>query len=269
MDKSLKDKLTHIADVREQKGKEAETFELIEDARQVANENGDNEALAKLFWEESLNWQHLVMNERADGNNSDIIKQGTEKMALAAKNAYKLIKDNNLKNLLGVAHRFLGRVEDYNGRHSQALTEYQTALEHLQGTKSMLEVSGFVAYDIVMTGNVEEGIQKGVETFEMFENSDIGKKLKSEDYITWGIWISGIFPRIVGGLEGKQISREQAATIKKYLEKGERYITEPEGKTTWGGENPFSYRKKEQSAAKEMLKKLMVLVISFVAVLSR
>ena len=114
-----------IGKLREQKGKEKQTLELINEALSFGHD-----FVANLFFEEALTYQHLKSVSEM------------EKAVLKAKfyiDKYKLI---NLKSRL---FTFLGKIGGLKGRYDKAITNYKKA-------GKSFEVLGHLSYSIIMSG---------------------------------------------------------------------------------------------------------------------
>lgn len=251
--------LKKIKDMREEKGKEHETIALINEEISKSN---DPSLTAELYWEAALNWQHIVMNIRTDnGGYEGVIDEATKEMAAAAQKAHEIITQNNIESMLSTSYRFLGRVADYNENYEQAKEYYEKGLEIIEDkddkTES-LELRGFITFDLIMMGHAQKGIDEAKKLFADYTDSNIGKTLKSEDYVKWAIWISGIFPRVILALNEREFNDFNKEELRSYLERSEKYLTEPEGEITWGGPDPFKYRKGEHKKALEVLANLLV-----------
>jgi len=97
---NIKDTLKQIATLREIKGKEKETYELIEQTKIEAKTQKDWGSLAQLFWEESLVAQHEAMNEFSK-EEKEQDKENTQKfirhMEESAVKASEIIEENDLE----------------------------------------------------------------------------------------------------------------------------------------------------------------------------
>jgi tetratricopeptide (TPR) repeat protein len=253
----IKNTLKQIATLRETKGKEEETYQLIKDAIKTAKEVSDMESLVKLYWEESLVAQHEAMSEYAKikvEQDETIIHTALAKMEKAGLSADKIIKENKLENMIGTSHRFLGNIYRYKKDFKRAEEEFIKAFAEYQNNndKGTLEVGGFIAYCLIQNGDVGNGIKLATETFDDFNNSEKGKTLKEKDYFTWAVWRSGIIPRIVEALIATKTSFDEEL-ITKYLDESEEILRNHEGKITWG-DSAFQLRLDEISKSKDSLK---------------
>lgn len=244
--------LKEIEKIREQKGKEQEALDLISKAINEAKTKNDVEILAKLNWESSLVHQHLVMNEKSsDSPNEDIIQKETSEMEKAALEAHRIIEENNLDRLEATSHRFLGRVHTYKGDHIKAQEEYEKAIKLIEkkdNKEQILELNGFLAATLLANGKTNEGIDLALRTFEDFETSNIGRKLKEKDYYVWAVWRSGIISRMVFAMKeiGVNIEKQKWEDL---LNKCEDFLSNPE-KEIWGN---FQFRLDEIKKARKLL----------------
>lgn len=259
---TLKIKIEEIQTMREEKGKEQETLKEIKNL--MAKTKDDPGTLSTLNWEASLVWQHVVMNEMAkDESDQDtkVMKEARENMAEYAKTAHKIIVDNKL-NKLGVSYRFLGRVSDYGQDYKEALKNYGKALGELPDDSfSILEVRAFIAYSTVMNGDVDEGMDLARQVYDDFRNSDLGKKLKEDDYFVWAAWMSGIAPRQLFALKevGAEYDKDE---MKTWLTDSKEELLNPTGKATWG-DDKFQFRVDELDKALSFVAAL-VLAFTFI-----
>lgn len=175
------DEILEISNNREIKGREQETLEKISKLLPILEENKEWKLVAKMHWEAHLTWQHIAMDEE----NKDR-EQGIENMRVHAEKARDVIEENNIEDMKGGAYRFLGRAETYAGKHDKAKEYYEMALQNYSGKneRSKLEVSGFLAETLIRLGNGKEGLDLGLKTYDEFNNSELGKKIKEDDYYT-------------------------------------------------------------------------------------
>jgi tetratricopeptide (TPR) repeat protein len=252
---SLQETLNQISTHREIKGQEENTLREIEEAKEVAQKQKDWKSLVKLFWEESLCAQHIAMNEMAkETPDEKKLNEGKKRMKKAALDAHQTIEKHSLDEMLGTSYRFLGRCYTYDGDHDGARNMYLKSIEEIQklkDKKQILEIKGFLADSLIRIGKVIEGIDLAIQTFDEFENSEDGRKLKEDDYFTWAVWRTGIIPRIVGALKDTKAEFDKDS-INEYLEKSEQTLNEKNEKVSWG-DPAFTYRRDEISKAKSIL----------------
>jgi len=256
---NIKETITQISKLREIKGKEKETRNLIDKILIEVINLKDWESVAILYWEKSLVAQHAAMIEYSkskESQNKEIITESVKEMEKAAKEANKVVQKYNLEKLIGRSHRFLGNIYRYKKDFANAENEFIKALEEYQkyNNNYTLEIRGFIAYCLIQNGELENGLKLGIKTFEDFETSEKGINLKKSDYFTWAVWKSGIIPRMVEALMETKATFDKNI-IEKYLEESERILKMPEGKITWD-ENAFQLRLDEIYKAKDILKNL-------------
>ena len=214
----------HIKVLREQKGKEKETLELIEESLSFGHE-----FVINLFFEEALTHQHLFMN---DQSNKKAITD-MEKSILKADfyiNKYKLTK---WKSRL---FRFLGRIADYRGQYKKAVGLYRKSIKFVKLDTEpfrILELEGLLSFSLMMSGSYSAGYKLARETYNKFRLSPEGKLLNKKDYQTWAIWISGLVMRTIKALLDKKLFFDEDK-IEIWLKEVESYLKK--GKD-------FSYRK--------------------------
>ena len=175
-----------IGKLREQKGKEKQTLELINEALSFGHD-----FVANLFFEEALTYQHLKSVSEM------------EKAVLKAKfyiDKYKLI---NLKPRL---FTFLGKVEELNSRFNKAIVNYKRSLFIHKKAGNSIEVLGHLSYSMIMNGQTDAGYKLAKSTYKKFFDSEVGMKLEKNDYSTWAIWMSGVTIRTVNALIAKKVS---------------------------------------------------------------
>lgn len=256
-----KELMKKISTLRETKGKEKETYELIEIAKKQALSEKDYELLTRLYWEESLVAQHECMNELSKNTKEETIyTNALLKMERAALEGHKLIEQHKLDKMKGTSYRFLGNVYRYKKDYETAEKYFIEALMEYQKNddKGTLEIRGFMAYCLIQNGEVHNGIKLALETFDNFETSEKGLILKEKDYFTWAVWKSGIIPRIIDALnetnnlvDNSEIDKKQ---LIEYLNKSEDILKNPQGEITWG-DTAFQLRLDEIKKAKELLNK--------------
>ena len=256
--------LEKIKALREAKGKEKQTFAEIDKCLKAAKKAKQWKVLVKLYWEASLNWQHIVMNE--DAKENPVMKKrnlGIKNMVKTAKAAEGVINKHQVDELKGTSYRFLGRCYFYTTEHNKSLREYRKAIKYLRKfePKKILEINAFIPEPLILLGKTERGIKHAIKAFDAFDNTQTGKKLKKEDYVTWAIWKSGIFPRVSKALvqAGAQFDKK---LLNLYLDKSFKILEKPEGKITWG-HDLFEYRMDEIKSSRSVLKRLAVFVLAF------
>lgn len=248
----FKAKLKEIASLREMKGKEQETISMIKELLPQAEEAGDWKTVATLYWELHLVWQHCVMKEfsKPEGDR-DIqdINDGIQSMIEYAERAKEVIEEHGLEDMAGGAYRFLGRGATYAGKHEKAKEYYETAISRYSGKneRSKLEVRGFLSETLVRLGEVEQGLDLAKKTYEDFFKSDLGKKLKEDDYFVWAVWMSGIPPRMVKALQDEGVDFDKKE-MKEWLLEVKKELKDPSGEVTWG-DDKFQFRMDEIEAA--------------------
>jgi tetratricopeptide (TPR) repeat protein len=270
--KDLNGILEEIKILRETKGKEKETLELIEKTKLIALEQGDFEVLAKLYWEESLKWQHYVMNEASKSNpNLNNVRQEALKMENAALHADEIINEQDLIELKGVSHRFLGNSFRVNQKYDLAEIEFKQAIQFFKQNKSNiphhLEVQGFLSAVYIFQDKIDEGIELAEKTFNQFLNDGDAVELKKNDFTTWVIWATGVFPRLLDALTKTNADFDKDL-VQKYLSKSQDLLKNPENKPTWG-KDLFKYRLDEIKKAKTLLEKLILIVITLMNTFKR
>lgn len=194
---SLEEITKHVQKLREQKGKEKETIKLINEALIFGHD-----FVINLFFEEALTYQHMVMNDQSD-------KESLINMQTSILKAYFYIKKYNLVKWLSRYYRFLGRIEDYKRNYKKAIFYYKKAIKYVNFDPNpfrILELEGLLVSSIVSIGQFKKGVKLLKTVLEKFENSGIGKDLKSRDYKTWAIWKSGVVIRVLKTFSEKNVT---------------------------------------------------------------
>ncbi|MBI2465460.1 hypothetical protein HYV64_04945 [Candidatus Shapirobacteria bacterium] len=236
---SLQDKLAVINQLNETKGQELAVLSQLPAFREQAETEHDWPMVAQSYWQEHLAHQHLVMNDQ-DPDDSH-----RTAMLTTAQSAHQVVIDHNLSELLGNSHRFLGRAYTYNGRHEEAKTEYQTAIDLLQKVQDprYLEVSGFLAESLIRTGEVEKGLALAYEIFDKYDTDPLALTLQKADNYVYLVWRTGIFPRLQIALDDVQAVYDKAK-LKSYLEKSQALLTDTD---------KFAYRLTEISKSLSLI----------------
>lgn len=236
---SNKEVLSKIATLRETKGQEQKTLELI---GQLESEPINVITKVKLFWEKALVYQHLAMDNIDKTPN--LIK-----MAESANQAHFLITNNNLTELFGDDFRFLGRVADYEQDYVDAEQYYEQAIVFYeqQNSPQIFEIKSFLSANYIRQNRVEEGKTLAKKVFNEFQNND----LKNQDVYTWAVWQTGTFPRIINALTDIKADFDHQE-MKGYLNQSEQILRDASQHITWGDRN-FQFRIDEINQARSLL----------------
>ena len=139
----------------------------------------------------------------------------------------------------------MGRISDYKSEFSKSVGFYKKAILFSKFDPELfreIELKGFLSYALIMSGDSDRGYKLARETFDSFEKSSDGEKLKRSDYQTWAIWRSGIVIRTIEAFITKKLNYNKKEfenwlkTAETDLEKGD-----------------FSYRKAEIKILKQKL----------------
>lgn len=114
-----------IQKLRETKGKEKETLQLI------------NQSIINLLWEKALTYQHLK-----DIKNLEIV----------VNEAKDLIDKYKLKEFLPTYYLFMGKINDLKGKFSESVKFYKKA-------PKTAETQGHLAYALIMSGKANLGFK--------------------------------------------------------------------------------------------------------------
>lgn len=248
--------INEISALREQKGKEDETLNKIDELLPKAVESREDKMVIKLYWEAHLVWQHKYMSEIIKPKNDrdkKLLATCIDKMTEFAVKAKDVVESKGFTDMTTTAYRFLGRAASYSGDYLKAKEYYESAVKNCstKNLKAIFEINGFLAEVLIRIGHPVEGFELGIRTFNDFNNSETGRNLKKEDYYTWAVWMSGIAPRVTKALieTSSDFDKEQAET---WLKRTENELINPTGKVSWGDSN-FEFRLEEIDLAVEML----------------
>ena len=202
------------------------------------------------------------MNEMVkpgENRNLKLIQDSTEKMIEFANKALDVIHRHHIKSMEGLGHRFLGRGMTFKSDHKKAKECYQKAISKLYGenAKSKLEVSAFLFDAMIRLGDIKGGIKLAKKTYKDFHTSKIGKNLKKNDFFVWGVWMSGIAPRLLKALieVRANFDKEEMAT---WLNEVKKELEDPSAAKKLAGKS-FQYRLDELSLA---LTKIRVITLA-------
>lgn len=237
------------AKLREDQAKQEETLVDTRLLRDFAKENGMDDQVVELFFEEALVHQHGFM-EKKDKNYLLEMKNAVE----AAKS---FVEEKGLAKWESRLARFLGRVADYEEKYQEAANFYKEAIEkapldpNFQGNPALIyEYRGFLALDELRTGGVNEGIINAESLYGDYEVTDEGKELKSKDYTTWAIWRSGVAINLCKTLIDLGKLEEYRERIVNWLNLAEKDLQPPEGVQIW---SDFGFRKSEIQRVREQI----------------
>lgn len=219
--------IKYIQILREEKGRERETLNLINEALSFGHD-----FVVNFFFEEALTYQHMVMNDSSN-------KKASINMQKAILKAGFYIKKYSLVKWLSRYYRFLGRIEDYKKNYKKAIFYYKKAIKFVDIDPEpfrVLELEGFLLSSEINLGKYKNVFINLNKLLSKFENAKVGRDLKKEDYKTWAIWKSGIVIRTAN-----------------VLNKSEAIDLITEIKNDLKPEKDFGYRIKE---LKELLLKL-------------
>jgi hypothetical protein len=214
-----------------------------------------HEDAVDFFWEEYLYGKHLVMDERdVDRKGSERYNQGLGMMRKMAKEAHQYIVKHNVKNKLTRSHRFVGEMSQFDGDLDSAVRHFSQAISRFDEEEDFdqringLELRGFLAEALVLTGAIDEAVDLTVNTFEFYDKGD-GKILKEKDYDTWAIWKTGVPIKVWHGVfdSNASLSNEQRKALENMLDQADSVLAIKE---TWAD---FQRRKNEIVVIREKL----------------
>lgn len=178
--------IKYIQILREEKGRERETLNLINEALSFGHD-----FVVNFFFEEALTYQHMVMNDSSN-------KKASINMQKSILKAGFYIKKYSLVKWLSRYFRFLGRIKDYKKNYEKAVFYYKKAIKFVDIDPEpfrVLELEGFLLSSEISCGKYKNVFEKLNKLLLKFGNAKIGKDLKRKDYKTWAIWKSGIVIR--------------------------------------------------------------------------
>jgi len=259
---SLHDWRLALATLREKKGMETVVIHLGNALVDSASRLGLHGDVVDLLWEGFLSGQHMVMNEYAKkeiDRDKRLIEKGLEVMDETAVRAHGYIEEHNLDNIKARSYRFLGRLADYKGDFTTAIDHYSHAVSSFKKESNplvrvnRLEIQGFLAFSMMKSDRVEDGLELAKSTFRDFNESEDGLELKKADYFTWAVWASGIPIRTVETLIDKGVLTDKE-WAQQWISQIESILIIPEGDETWG-DKTFEYRKDEVKRVRSKLER--------------
>ena len=247
-----------ITSLREKKGEEKKTLNLIDKALDAAHD-----FVVELMLEKHIVYQHEVMKEKANvrGKRNRIrVKKYTDLMEKVANEAMDYAEKNNLDRWVSRVQARLGRASDYKGEYRKSTVYYKRAIEtsgkdpeqKYEGIPRWLEYEGFLAYSILMSGRVKKGLSLAREAYEKYDLS-VGKRLKKVDYPTWAIWKSGVPVRMVQGLIESRADFNNKEILN-WLAEVVKILEIPKESNRWLGKVDFQFRKDEIAAIRRKLR---------------
>jgi hypothetical protein len=88
--------------------------------------------------------------------------------------------------------------------------------------QNALELSGFLAEALVLSGKVEDGVVLAKKTFKLYDEGD-GALLKERDYYTWAVWKSGCITKTWNAILKKKVLPEEDTQVGLFIMLGEAY----------------------------------------------
>ena len=130
----------------------------------------------------------------------------------------------------------------------KAIFYYKKSIKYISSDPEsfrILEIEGFLAFDILMSGQTEKGYKYSRKIYSEYTETKSGTELKRDDYFTWEVWRSGVAIRTINALLDKKTNLD--------LDKIKNWLEEVEKELNIKGYD-FSYRKAELQELKEKLK---------------
>lgn len=257
----------HIASLREKKGKEKEVLKDIRGVREGAKKIEAHGDVVDLYWEEYLVGKHTAMEARDKEGLWQLpmkvkgIAEGYSLMSSSANEAADYIEDYGVEKKRPRSGRFLGEVAMFERRYGKAIEHFRESVELFEEMEdwrdrvNSLELRGFLAEAVIMSGEAERGVGIARQTFLEYDKGD-GEKLKEDDYYTWAVWKSGCVIKAWHALLANNIPINQGLTegMVDMLQDAEDILAIPEGDETWG-DRDFEIRKNEIGAIRRELEK--------------
>jgi len=246
--------LKMISTVREEKDSEVDTILLINKAIDTTYDY-----IVNLYFERAHIYQLSYMNERDKLERGDKrkLKDSLKKMEEYVRETEKYISQNNLKRWFHRQYRFWGKISEYKGNYHKAVGYYKKSLKHWRtdpevvskGLPRKFELEGFLASALIMSGDVEKGMELAKKVYKKYESTFEGKGLKKKDYTTWAIWRTGVPIFAARALiEKKMVFKKEK--ILDWLNGAEKLLNPPKTIKTWAD---FQFRKDEIHALKKHL----------------
>lgn len=219
--------------MREQKGKEEETLRLITQILEGAIRLGEHEHAVNFYWEKYLVGKHYLMRSRDEKDlgtfkKAFFVARGLSLMKIAAKESSSYIEKHKVESCRPRSHRFSGEIDMLSRRYKSATRHFQTGIElfekmdDFEQRKNVLELSGFLAEALILSGRVEEGIGLAKKTFGAYDQGD-GALLKEGDYYTWAVWKSGCMTKAWNAILEKKVPLEEDTKVELFRMLGEAY----------------------------------------------
>jgi hypothetical protein len=204
-----------IGGIREVKGRESEVLDLINKVLPEATKLGEHERAVDLYWERYLVGKHLLMQARDDHDLSipqkfDHAIHGYSLMKKSVIDSQRYIKNNNVDSKTPRMFRFLGDITMIEGKVYPKL--YQKAVGYFRKGVELfskmddpkerinnLELSGFLAEALILSGKTKEGIDLAKKTFVAYDTGD-GQFLKEMNEYQWTVWKSGCATKLCNPL---------------------------------------------------------------------
>lgn len=166
----------------------------------------------ELWWEQVLVGKHLFMFAR-DHSRLPMVqvlqRKGLELMEEGVFGAQDVINEHagdadvdeigvRQGRFAGDAFLAAGKYEEAVGWFDESIGAYEK-MDDPGKRVNALEIKGFKAEALIRMGKIDEGVELGLETYELYQDGD-GGVLKDRDYYTWAVWRSGCAVKMVRGL---------------------------------------------------------------------
>lgn len=240
---------------REKKNKSKETLELIDKTI-----NTTQNYIVDLYFERAHVFQLMYMTERdkLEGRDEKKMANALQNMEKHTEIARNYIVENKLNGWFHRLYRFLGKVSEYKKNYKKAIEFYKESLKYWRQdpeviTKKLprnLELEGFLASSLIMSGKTEKGLKMAKDVYKKYEITKEGRNLKAKDYTTWAIWRTGCVIYVTRGLLERKLNLERAKILK-WLDEADRFLHPKKSVNTWAD---FQFRRDEISALRARLK---------------
>lgn len=246
----------YVAHLRETKATQEEALREARKWRKASIEWEKHEDVVDWYWEEYLIGKHFVMRARDERSLNRIQKsyfalRGLAMMRSMALEAHAYINRNSVETKRTRSHRFVGEVSMLSKDYRKAIEHFRPAIESFNQMDdpiertNALELSGFLAEALILSGQTQEGLRLARKTFVAYDSGD-GALRKEQDYYTWAVWKSGCVTKVWNAILNKRVPLEDStrSELIEMLNKADKITFFANGETTWG-DLSFEMRKDE------------------------
>lgn len=246
--------LKMVTIAREKKGGGRETLKLINKAIDMTHDY-----VVNLYFERAHIYQLSYMTERdrLEKGDEGKMNKALKKMEKYTKETEKYVVQNNLDRWFHRLYRFFGKINEYKENYKKAVYYYKRSLRHWKkdpevvekGVPRNLELNGFLASALIMSGEADKGLKLARKTYDRYESTKEGRDLKKKDYTTWAIWGTGCVIYAINGLIKGKAEMDKKEVLK-WLNEAEKLLSPPKLTKVWAD---FQFRRDEIKALKRQL----------------